>query len=85
MFFNRNICQNLHISVLILGFIFNILLPIYKHVCLNKKQSPRILYLSIILESLKNTLLLTLDSSKVVSIRAKNFEKVYMLREKAGF
>ena len=56
MFFSHNIHQDLHISVLILCFIFNIRLPIYKHVFFNPKQSPRILYLSIILESLKNTL-----------------------------
>ena len=36
--------------------IFNIFLPIYKHVFFNPKQPPRILYLSMILESLKNTL-----------------------------
>ena len=56
MFFNHNIRQNLHISVLILCFIFNIHLPIYTHVGFNPKRSPRILYLSIILESLKKTL-----------------------------
>ena len=56
MFFYHTICQNLHISVLILGFIFNIYLPIYKHVLFSPKQSPRILYLIIILESLKKTL-----------------------------
>ena len=57
MFFLSYIRQNLHISVLILCFIFNIRIPIYKHVFFNPKQSLRILYLSIILESLKNTLL----------------------------
>ena len=51
--FYHNIRQNLHIWVLILCFIFDIRLPIYKHVFFNPKQSPIILYLSIILESLK--------------------------------
>ena len=55
-YYYYNIRQNLHISVLILCSIFNILLPNYKHVFFNIKQSPRILFLSIILESLKNTL-----------------------------
>ena len=54
--FYHTIGQILQISVLNLGFIFNIHLPIYKHVLFNPKQSPRILYLSIILESLKKTL-----------------------------
>ena len=56
VFFYHNIRQNLQISVLIICFIFNIHLPIYKHVFFNPKKLPRILYLSIILESLKNTL-----------------------------
>ena len=62
----HNICQNLHISVLILCFIFNIHLPIYKHVFSNPKQLTRILYLSIILESLKNTLVLTSFESSIL-------------------
>ena len=60
MFFYHNIRQNLYISMLILCFIFIIRLPIYKHVFFNPKQSPRILYLSIILEPLNNTLVLAL-------------------------
>lgn len=60
MFFYHNIRQNLHISVLILCFVFNIRLPIYKHVFFSPKPSLKILYLSIILESLKNILALSL-------------------------
>ena len=56
MFFYHTIGQILHISVLILGLIFNIHLPIYKHVLFSPKWSPRILYLIIILESLKKNL-----------------------------
>ena len=37
VFFNHNIRQILHISVLILCFIFNIRLPIYKHVFFQSK------------------------------------------------
>ena len=62
MFFYHNIWQNLHILVLILCFIFNNRLPIYRHAFFNPKQSPRLLYLSIILESLKNTPFLQLIS-----------------------
>ena len=64
MFFYNNIHQNLYILVLILCFIFNILLPIYKHVFFNPKQLPKILYLSIILESLKNTVVTCLQYSR---------------------
>ena len=78
MVFYHNIRQTLYISLLILCFIFNICLPIYKHVYFNPKQSPRILYLSIILESLKNTLPATLfDSNASFLNQEKNIEEPY--------
>ena len=76
MFFYHNIRQNLHISVLIVCFISNICLPINKHVFSNLKQSPRILYLSIILECLKSTLVVANRVVKEYFVVMLNIRKV---------
>ena len=75
--------------MLIVCFIFNIRLPIYKHVFFNPKQSPRILYLSIILESLKNTLILSsqrpsIDRSGLGFVKEMKLESFHVTNQEGS-